>query len=70
MTEGQPDANDVRGEVFLIMWVILMATGIVLMSQFSSALIGFIILSSSIPCAVAATYYDGLWEDDNKEVKP
>ena len=69
MTEGQSHINVDRASVFTIIWVILMATGLILMSQFSSELIGFIILSSSVPFLVVAMYYGGWFENDNKRVK-
>ena len=70
MTEGQSHVNVDRASVFTIIWVILMATGLILMSQFSSELIGFIILSSSVPFAVVAMYYLDWPEDDDGKVKP
>ena len=70
MTEGQSHVNVDRASVFTIIWVILMATGLILMSQFSSELIGFIILSSSVPFAVVAMYYLEWLEDDDRKVKP
>ena len=70
MTEGQSHVNVDRASVFTIIWVILMATGLILMSQFSSELIGFIILCFSVPSLVVSMYYLDWLEDDDKKVKP
>ena len=69
MTERQSHVNVDRASVFTTIGVILMATGIILMSQFSSELTGFIILCLSVPSLVVSMYYLDWLEDDDKKVK-
>ncbi len=70
MIEGQSHINGKRAAWFTIVAWILIIASIVILWNFGPKEIGAIAAVLAVPFLIAAMYYDGIFGNDNKEVKP
>ena len=70
MIEGQSHINVEREAGFTIISAILVLIAFIILWKLPFKEIGIIIDVLAVPFLIAAMYYDGIFGNDNKEVKP
>ena len=70
MIEGQSHINGKRAAWFTIISAILVLIASIILWKLPFKEIGALIDLLAVPFLIAAMYYDGIFGNDNKEVKP